>query len=445
MSLGFRDYFGVCSGDGKRGDEGAALKVRLAYGRAGLLIDVPAQRATIIEPIHPPALADPAGALRAALRAPLASAPLRSVVRPGQRVAISVCDGTRPYPRRQLLPVVLEELAAARPREIVLLIATGTHRANTAVELEEMLGPDILRSCQARNHDARDRRALVDLGSTATGVPVLLNRDWAEADVRITLGLVEPHFFAGYSGGPKMVAPGLAGLGTVLALHDAARIGHPNATFGITEGNPVHDDIREIARTTGVHFAVEVTLNDRQEATGIFAGELFTAHRAACDASRRAAMRPVPRPYDVVVTTNAGYPLDQNLYQAVKGMAAAAQVAKPGGVIICASECRDGLPDHGAYAAILASQPSPEALLRMIEAPGYSTPDQWQVQVQARVQMKARVLVKAGFLSAAQLRAAHLEPVEDVSEAARQALAEAGPAARLCVLPQGPYCVPYLA
>ena len=332
-----------------------------------------------------------------------------------------------------------------RPQDIVILIATGTHRANTRSELEEMLGPEILQRYRVVNHDARDRRSLVELGLTGSGVPVLLNREWVQADVRITAGVVEPHFFAGFSGGPKMVAPGLAGLDTVLALHDAAHIGHPLATWGITEGNPVHDDVREIARATGVHFSLDVTLNDRQEITGVFAGELFAAHAAACVAARSAAMQPVARPFDVVVTSNSGYPLDQNLYQAVKGMSAAAQVVRPGGVIICAAECRDGLPDHGAYARVLASQPSPQALLAMINAPGYSAPDQWQVQVQARIQMKARVRFKAGYLSAAQLRAAHLEPVEDVAEAARQALAAAGPGARLCVLPDGPKTIPCLA
>ncbi|MSQ33299.1 MAG: nickel-dependent lactate racemase [Dehalococcoidia bacterium] len=421
------------------------MQLRLAYGRDGLLIDVPAERTTVIEPRYSPALPEPPAALRAALRSPLGAAPLRRLARPGQRVAISVCDVTRPAPRRAVLAAIFEELEGVRPQDIVILIATGTHRANTRSELEEMLGPDILARYRVVNHDARERGSLVNLGLTGTGVPVLLNREWAEADLRLTTGVVEPHFFAGFSGGPKMVAPGLAGLDTVLALHDAAHIGHPRATWGITEGNPVHDDVREIARTTGVHFSLDVTLNDRQEITGVFAGELFAAHAAACADARAAAMQPVSGPFEVVITSNSGYPLDQNLYQAVKGMSAAAQVVKPGGVIICAAECQDGLPAHGSYAHILARQPSPQALLAMISTAGYSEPDQWQVQVQAGIQMKARVLLKAGRLSAAQLRAAHLEPVDDVSEAARQALAAAGPGARLCVLPDGPKTIPYLA
>jgi len=160
--------------------------------------------------------------------------------------------------------------------------------------------------------------------------------------------------------------------------------------------------------------------------------------------AKEAAMRAVPTPFDVVLTTNSGYPLDQNLYQAVKGMSAAAKIVKPGGTIICAAECRDGLPDHGSYGAVLASQPDPESLLAMINTPGYARPDQWQVQIQAQVQMKARVLVKTDGLSDAALRAAHFEPIADVATAVRDALRRAGPNATLCVLPQGPQTIPYI-
>jgi lactate racemase len=272
----------------------------------------------------------------------------------------------------------------------------------------------------------------------------LLNRAWLDADFRITTGFVEPHFFAGFSGGPKMVAPGLAGLETVMHLHDAARIGHPNATWGVTEGNPVHDDVREIARETGVDFAFDVTLNADQQITAAYAGELFQEHARACEHAREHAMREVNHLFDVVVTTNSGYPLDQNLYQTVKGMSAAARVVKPGGTVICAAECRDGIPSHGAYGEILASRSSPRELLEMIMTPGYSRPDQWQVQIQAQIQMKASVLLKAGHLSAEQIRRAHFGAVDDVEAATNHALKDAGPNATICVLPHGPQTIPYL-
>ena len=420
------------------------MKLRLDYGTDGLEVEVP-QTATVIEPAHTAALPDPHAALMDVLRSPDGTARLREIVRPGHRVGISVCDFTRPQPRRQMLEAIFEELVEVDPGAFTIFVATGTHRANTASELTQMLGADIVSNYRVVNHVARDDATLRRVGITAHGVDVLLNSEWLDCDVRITTGFVEPHFFAGFSGGPKMAAPGLAGLETVLTLHDAAHIGSPNATWGVTRGNPVHDDVREIAHMSGVDFAIDVTLNRDKEITAVFGGELFTEHAAACASAMRTAMRPVEEPFDVVLTTNSGFPLDQNLYQAVKGMSAAAKVVKPGGTIICAAECRDGIPDHGSYADILASGSSPAELLALINSPGYRVPDQWQVQIQAMVQERARVQVKAGMLSDEQVRAAHFEPVGDVTAAVEAALAETGRGARLCVLPQGPQTIPYLA
>ena len=420
------------------------MRIRLDYGTSGLDVDLPDERVTVIEPTFRPALADPHAALIAALRAPLGRRPLRDLVQRGQKIAISVCDITRAQPRRDMLRAIFEEMPAIRDEDVTILIATGTHRTNTPAELEQMLGAEIVRRYTVVNHDSRDSTSLVRVGDTSTHVPVYLNRRWVDADCRITTGFVEPHFFAGFSGGPKMVAPGLAGLETVLVLHDARRIGHPNATWGITEGNPIHDDVREIARMTGVDFSIDVTLNRQQKITAVFAGDLFEEHRQACAAAKRDAMRAVDAPFDVVLTTNSGYPLDQNLYQAVKGLSAAAQVVRPGGTIVCAAECRDGLPSHGSYGQILASQPTPEALLAMICAPGFCTPDQWQVQIQAQIQTKARVMMKNSCLPPEAVRAAHLEPIDEVRSAVDTALRAAGSHAKLCVLPQGPQTIPYL-
>ena len=421
-----------------------AVRIRLDYGSNGLDVDLPDERVTVIEPMHRPAAADPHATLVAALRAPVAGLPLREMMRPGARVAISVCDITRAQPRREMLQAIFDELPGLRLEDVTILIATGTHRINTPDELDRMLGRDIVQRCRVINHDSRNPRVLEHIGTTSTGVRVLLNREWLAADLRITTGFVEPHFFAGFSGGPKMVAPGLAGLDTVMTLHDATRIGHQHATWGVTEGNPIHDDVREIATMAPPHFAVDVTLNREQKITAAFAGELLAEHRTACAYAKQTAMRAVPAPFDVVLTTNSGYPLDQNLYQAVKGMSAAAKIVKPGGTIICAAECRDGLPNHGSYGAVLASQPTPAALLEMINTPGYAAPDQWQVQIQAQIQIRAQVFVKTSGLADTDLRAAHFAPVSDVSAAVRDALARAGHDATLCVLPQGPQTIPYL-
>jgi nickel-dependent lactate racemase len=419
------------------------MKIHLDYGTDGLEVEVPDGNVTVIEPAYRAPVPDPHAALVAALRQPIERPPLRETPLRG-RVAISVCDITRAQPRPEMLRAVLEEMPGIRPEDVTVLIATGTHRANTPAELERMLGREVLQRCRVINHDSRDTASLEFVGRTTTGVPVYLNREWLRADVRITTGFVEPHFFAGFSGGPKMVAPGLAGLETVMTLHDAARIGHPNATWGVIDGNPVHEDVREIARMIPVDFAVDVTLNRDQKITNVFAGEILAEHRTACGYAKKTAMRAVPRPFDVVLTTNSGYPLDQNLYQAVKGMSAAAKIVKPRGTIVCAAECRDGLPSHGSYGAVLASAPTPAALLDMITAPGYSVPDQWQVQIQAQIQAKADVLVKTAGLSPDQIRAAHFTPIGDVAAAVTEALQRHGPPATLCVLPQGPQTIPYL-
>jgi len=420
------------------------MKLRLDYGTDGLAVEVPGERATVIEPVFLPPAPNPGNVLRQALRSPAGKPPLRDLVRPGQKIGISVCDITRAQPRQLMLEALFSEIPDLRMEDVTVFIATGTHRRNSNDEIERMLGREIAQRCRIVCHNARDNDSLVHAGNTSTGVKVLLNREWVNSDFKITTGFVEPHFFAGFSGGPKMVAPGLAGLETVLELHNVARIGHPNATWGITEGNPVHDDVREIARMTGVDFALDVTLNRDQKITSAFAGDLLQEHAAACIEARKNAMRAVDRPFDVVVTTNSGYPLDQNLYQAVKGMSAAAKVVKSGGTIICAAECRDGIPNHGAYGEILASGSSPRELLAMIETPGYSRPDQWQVQIQAQIQLKANVFVKADCLSEKQIRDAHFAPVSDVSAAVEAALRSAGSSATLCVLPHGPQTIPYL-
>ena len=420
------------------------VKLKLDYGSNGLSVDVPAERTTVIEPTHVPAVADPVAALRQAIAKPIARKPLGELVKPGQRIGISVCDITRAQPRQLMLEALFAEMPEVRRDDVTIFIATGTHRRNSDAEIDKMIGAEFARTCRVVCHDARDNNSLVDLGRTSGGVRVLLNRGWVESDFKITTGFVEPHFFAGFSGGPKMVAPGLAGLDTVMTLHNAARIADPRSTFGVIEGNPIHEDIRAISRMTGVDFSVDVTLNRDQKITAAFAGDLFQEHAAACASARDKVMRAVDAPFDVVLTTNSGYPLDQNLYQAVKGMSAAVKVVKDGGTIICAAECRDGIPNHGAYGELLTTRNSPRELLDMIMTPGFSRPDQWQVQIQAQIQLKARVLVKADGLSADQLRAAQFDAVADVSAGVRKALEASGPEATLCVLPQGPQTVPYL-
>ena len=421
------------------------MLVNLAYGRTGLEIELPDDLTTVIEPTYVPGLPDQEGAIRNALRNPLGGGPtLRRLVKPGQTVAISVCDVTRPMPSSTVLPVLLRELAHVPSDQVTIMIATGTHRPNTPEELDEMLGHDIVANYRIVNHSAFDFETLEYVGESSSGIPVWLDKEWLEADVRITTGFVEPHFFAGFSGGPKMVAPGLAGFDTIMQLHNAERIAHPMAVWGITHGNPVHDDVRDIAAITGVDFSVDVTINRNRKVTSVYAGDLFMAHEAACRSAKNSAMQEVDRPFDVVVTTNSGYPLDQNLYQAVKGMSAAAQIVKDGGAIVCAAECSDGIPDHGQYKKLLTMRDSPEALLDMILADGHNVHDQWQVQLQAQIQRRARVYLKCGYLSPEQVKEAHLTPIDSIEDTVADALRGSGNGARVCVLPEGPQTIPYV-
>ena len=420
------------------------MLVKLAYGDSGLEVNFPESITDVVEPEYVPGLPDEPAAIRTALRNPIGATPLRQLISRDQKVAISICDITRPSPTDVVLPLILNELSHIPKKNVSILVATGTHRPNSQNELIDMIGRDIVKDFRIVNHDCFDRTTLILTGKTSDGTPIWLNKVWVESDVRITCGFVEPHFFAGFSGGPKMVAPGLAGFDTIMALHNAERIGSSKAVWGITQGNPVHDTVREISRITGVDFSIDVTINKNREITSVFAGDLFEAHNAACEASKRIVMRPVEHEYDIVVTTNSGYPLDQNLYQTVKGLSAAAQVVKNGGTIICASECRDGLPSHGEYSKILSESKSMTKLLEAINQSGNTRHNQWQVQVQAKIQMRAAVFIKSDYLTDTEIRAAHFNPISNIEHALEEFINKHGKATRICVLPEGPQTVPYL-
>ena len=421
------------------------MKIDLAYGKTGLTIDIPGDQTSIIEPQFIPGLPDELGAIKTALRNPIGTSPLRKSIEPGQKVGISVCDITRPMPSKRILPVILNELKHIHPSNITIFIATGTHRKNTHSELFSMLGElPMSGGYNIVNHDAFSQANLTKVGVTKEHIPIFLNTDWIKTDFKITTGFVEPHFFAGFSGGPKMIAPGLAGFETIMKLHDSDMISNPNSKWGITHGNPIHDSIREIATLFPSNFTLDVTINKHHKITSVYAGEMFQVHKAACEFAHSTAMREVPEPFDIVVTTNSGYPLDMNLYQAVKGMSAAHQIVKKGGSIICAAECSDGIPDHGSYGEILKSQASPQSLLNMIEASDYQKHDQWQVQIQASIQMENDVYLKSGNLSTDQIIEAHFLPADDVSKKVSELLSEKYPNGTVCVLPEGPQTIPFL-
>jgi len=421
------------------------MQVHLAYGKHGLQVELP-PHTQIITPRHAPGLPDEAAAIHQALRAPSSAPPLRELVRSGDRVVIVHSDLTRPMPNDRVLPVLLAELeqAGVRRADITLLNALGTHRRQTPAELAEMLGPAIVERYRCLQHDIWDDDNLVYLGETRFGHPVRVNRTFMEADVKILAGFIEPHFFAGFSGGPKGVLPSIAGADSVLTNHGAKMIGHPQATWGVTEGNPIWEEMLEVALKTAPTFLLNVTLNRKREITGVFAGELRQAHAAGCDFCRQSAFVPLPHLFDIVVATNSGYPLDLNLYQAVKGMSAAARVVRPGGSILVVAECWDGIPEHGEYANLLRAAPSPQALLERLTAPGFACQDQWEAHIQALVQLRADVHVYADGLSDRQIREALLTPCRSIEDTIAELLERYGPEATVCALPEGPQTVPFL-
>ncbi|NJN84779.1 MAG: nickel-dependent lactate racemase [Caldilineaceae bacterium] len=420
-------------------------QVHLAYGRNGLNVDLPSNT-DILTPRFTPGLADEATAIRAALRQPIGCAALASKVKAGDRVVVVHSDITRATPNDRILPVLLAELerAGIRREEITLLNALGTHRPQTDAELRTMLGDAIVDHYRCAQHDAFDDANLVSLGRTSFGHPVRVNRLLVESEVRIFTGFIEPHFFAGFSGGPKGVLPALAGAESVLSNHGREMVGHPKATWGVTEGNPIWEEMREVALMAEPTLLLNVTLNVKKEITGVFAGDLVAAHAAGCAFVRQSAMTPVAAPYDIAITTNSGYPLDQNLYQCVKGMSAANEIVREGGTIVLAGACEDGIPDHGRYAELLEKGGSPAGVLEMIAQPGFGAQDQWQVQVQALIQSRADVYVYSDGLTDEQVRRALFSPTRDISMTVRNLAARYGSDARICVLPEGPLTVAYL-
>ena len=331
---------------------------------------------------------------------------------------------------------------------MTVLVATGTHRGNTDAELRAMLGRGCSTGCRVVNHDARDDATLIDLGVHGAGVPVWINREWVDADVRITTGFVEPHFFAGFSGGPKMVAPGLAGLDTVMTLHDARRIGDPARHLGAGRGQPGaprHPRVRRRLPAAPRARRARSTAQADHRTSSPASCSRCTRRRCGTRAGGRRCAR-CPTPFDVVVTTGSGYPLDQNLYQAVKGMAAAERVVRPGGTIVLRRRVRRR-PARARLvrASCCAARPrAGGAAGRMLGSPGFSVPDQWQVQVLARMLSRRGSRAVCAGLPADEVRAAHLTPVADVGAAVARALERHGPGARVCYLPEGPQTIPYV-
>ncbi len=418
-------------------------RVVLQYGRTGLPVDLAAKNITVVEPRFVAGLPDEAAAFREAVRQPIGRPPLREVVRASDRVAVVIPDHTRPLPRERLLPWLFAELAHVPAKNFVIINGTGSHRANTPDELRQMVGDEIFGRYQIVNHDSRDPATLAVAGRTADGRSVSMNRDYVEADRRIVLGFIEPHFMAGFSGGYKGVFPAVADLEAIKHYHRAAVIGDSKSTWGVLKRNPTQAQIRANGALVPVDFLLNVTQNRRREITGFFCGDVIAAHEAGCAFARQTAMVACPKSFPIVVTSNSGFPLDQNLYQTVKGMSAAAQIVSDGGLIIAAAECGDGFPEHGSFKKFLFEHSSAQAMLDTINALPAPVEDQWQVQLLALILVRSRAAVYSK-MNASDIRRAHLEPVAHIAARVADELARIGPEAPIAVLPEGPMTIPYL-
>jgi len=420
------------------------MNLALPYGDGVLEIELPGTNVRVLEPRFVPGLEDEAAAFRDAVRSPIGTKPLAELVRPGERVAIVIPDVTRPLPTARLLPWLFHELAHVRPDDVVIVNGTGSHRANTPEELARMVGADVLRRFRVVNHSAHDPATLVAAGAWPDGQPVRMNADYVRADRRIVLGFIEPHFMAGFSGGFKGVFPAVADIDSILRYHGAPVIADLRSTWGVLEGNPTQAIVRTLGALVPLDFCLNVTLNRERAITHFFCGDPLAAHVAGCELSKQVAMVACEAPFPIVVTTNSGHPLDQNLYQAVKGMSAAAQIVTQGGLIVQAARCGDGFPSHGHFKGLLLDHASPQAILDTILAPGFSRDDQWEAQILAQLRLRARIALRSE-LDDDEVRRAHLEPIADVSARVRDELARIGADAPIAVLPEGPMTIPYLA
>jgi nickel-dependent lactate racemase len=417
------------------------MKVKLAYGRKSLEINVP-ENALIIEPRELRGLNDEHGTVLAALRNPIGTPPLREMVKAADTVAIVISDITRPLPSHKLVPWLLEELSYVPKDNFVIINGVGSHRANTREELITMLGKEVIDSVRVENHDAFDDSKLSHVGRNSYNTEVFFNKTYVECTFKIVTGFIEPHLYAGFSGGPKGINPGIAGINTILDFHNAFMIGHANSTWGILDGNVVQDAATQNCMMARPDFMLNVTLNGNKDITNVFAGDVITAHRTGCQFVKDTAMYGVDDPFDIVITTNSGYPLDQNLYQTVKGMSAAACIVREGGAIISASECSDGVPSHGNYGQIIQMRDTAKDLLEMINDPSFRVFDQWVVQSQANIQTKAECYLYSS-LDDETVRKGKYIPIRDVETKLSELLKDK-PGARVAVLPFGSLTIPYV-
>lgn len=423
------------------------MRVRLEYGRTGLDVELPERHLTRTLAIKDaPPLPNPAATLRNVLARPTGAPPLAELARGKNDACILICDVTRPVPNELILRPVLETLEAAgiaRDR-ILILIATGLHRPNVGDELVEMVGRYLVENYRIENHDGQDRDSHTYLGESARGVPIWIDSRYIRADLKIATGLIEPHLMAGFSGGRKLICPGIAALETVKVWHGPDFLEHPRADCGILDGNPVHEENTWIARRAGCDFIVNVVIDAQRRPLKFVAGEMVAAFEEGVAFVRDVVTDTIPAPVDIVVTSSAGYPLDTTFYQTVKGMTGALPIVKQGGTIIVAASMTEGIGSP-QFEQLFREHPSLEAFVETILGKQYFRLDQWQLEELAKVRRKAQVKVVTDGLPPEVINGLFVESAPSVEQAVADCLAHYGPSATMAVIPKGPYVLAQVA
>ncbi|RIK72168.1 MAG: nickel-dependent lactate racemase [Planctomycetota bacterium] len=423
------------------------MRVRLEYGRTGLDVDVPADRVVrTLKYKDAPPLADPLAELETLLDAPTGTPPLVELARGKQSACVAICDITRPVPNALMLPPILARIEAGGiPRgRITILIATGLHRPNEGDELVELVGPEIAANCRVENHHGKVLGEHTYCGQSPRGVPIWIDSRYVEAELKVTTGLIEPHLMAGFSGGRKLICPGIAALETVKVWHGPDFLESPLADCGILDGNPVHEENTWIGRHVGCDFIANVVIDAQRRPLKFVAGDMEAAFLEGVAFCRQVVRDTVEEPVDIVVTSCAGYPLDTTFYQAVKGLTGALPIVKQGGTIIMAASLSEGIGSP-EFASLFRDNSSLDVFVERILGKDYFVMDQWQLEELAKVRRKAKVKIVSDGLPPGMLDKLFVEAAPSVETALAESLDEYGPAAKVAVIPKGPYVLAQVA
>ena len=417
------------------------MKLKIDYGKNGLWIEVPDKNlAKILSMKKSIPIENPTIQVKNALANPIGSKPLSEIARGKKSACIVICDITRPVPNKILLPpilVTLEENGIDR-ENITILIATGIHRPNLGDELIYLVGEEISSSYKIVNHYAKEKTSHTYLGKTSRGTEVLIDSTYINAELKITTGFIEPHLMAGFSGGRKLICPGICNLDTVKVMHSPKILEQPNAREGVIQGNPFHEESLEIAKMVGMDFIVNVALNETKQITGIFAGDIEKAHDRGVAFVRDQVGDAVPEPVDIVITTAAGFPLDATFYQSIKGLTAALPIVKQGGTIMLAAECQEGLGSP-EFSQLVRETTDIDLFMQNIYRDDYFVIDQWQFEEFAKALRKVDVYLYSQGVAKEDRDRMLTTSIHSVEEGIAMALEQHGESAKIAVIPRGPY------